>query len=172
MLAVVLTQRAVASIVLGQEEDALWDFHLAQNFFPQVVDTDFTKYHPKTQILAEKALTEGELTSGEYPAELWGERICSNDDPTFLAPESKRKGLQRSYPVGAANAGHDGRVTIFFLLTEDGRLARPLVQSRERFPTIIWGASELARKYEYTPAYCGETPVVSAFTYHVDYRAK
>lgn len=172
VMAVVLTQRAVASIVLGQEDEALWDFHLAQNLHPQVVDTDFTKYHSKTQILAERALSEGELTSGEYPLELWGERICEEDDPTYLAPTSKRRGLQRPYPVGAAAAGHDGRVTIFFLLTEDGRLTRPLVQTKDRFPTIIWGAAELARKHSYTPAYCGETPVVSGFGYHVDYGAR
>ncbi|MDY7094041.1 MAG: hypothetical protein SX243_13820 [Acidobacteriota bacterium] len=169
ILGVVLTQRAVASIVLEREDEALWDFHLAQNLFPQVLETDFTKYHPRTQILAERALSEEELASGEYPAELWGERRCSEDDPTYLAPESKRKGLQRPYPVGADKAGHDGRVTIFFLLTADGRLTRPLVQTKDRFPTIIWGAAELARKHSYTPAYCGETPVVSGFGYHVDY---
>lgn len=171
LLAVVLTQRAVASLLLGEEEEALWDFHLAQNFFPEILETDFTRYHPKAQFLVQNALGERELEEKRHPIELSSGRQCETSDPAYRGPEIRSKAMRR-YPAAARAAGIDGETTVRFLLDEDGDVSRPLVLTPQRFPTLIWAATDHVRRQGFTPAYCGETPIRGTIQYRIDFKTR
>ncbi len=84
--------------------------------------------------------------------------------PTEAVPTTSAKALSRpapTYPPVAARKGIEGEVTVRLRIDETGRVTDAVVVSSEPKGVFDAAALRTARRYRFTPAKKGDTPVAS-----------
>lgn len=158
-------QRAIANANLGNENDALWYWHTAQNLDKSIADTDLAPYGKAAALFASHPLRQpGAVPAGRdvkrspfFASGVTPPRAQARDDvPTVLENTAARD--QYVAPV---------RVEV--IIDAQGRLQQPVVEAPAiHHPAVLYGTLETIRSWSYDPATQDGKPVDCLYEVEMD----
>lgn len=151
LLALAVAEQAVAESGLGNEAEAVWWWHVAQNLNPELRKSTLTAYGPAGVSLGKHRLrTAGEPSEGG-----------------ILPPASQRpQPVERRMPLpppGLVSARALADVEIEVLVLTDGRPVHPVLLSGSDRPGLAYVACESLRHWRFEPARQGRAPVAALY---------
>ena len=153
-LATVLTHKALASAGLGNIDDALWYWYVAQGISPAATKSDLSPFGAAGEFLKRHPFSYAGIPpgSGVSPA-----RILKKVSPAFPSGASTRFGIAGDLVVQIVIDKH-GQATL-------PRIIRPLAA-----PTLSFAALEALKQWQFEPAKRGGEPVPTVFDLTVHYK--
>lgn len=161
-LATVLTYLALAEAGGGDRRAALWDWHTAQQLFPEVTRFDLSKFGDAVKVLAESSLCK--------PEEIRAVRVGAVDDPQALTPPVKLKAPLPRYPE--AKRQHRTQVIVFVqaIVSTEGSVECPTILESKGELTMVLAALQAFKRWRFKPAIYQGEPVPAFYTLTVNFR--
>lgn len=149
-VAMFLMGRAVGAAGLGEEEEALWDWQLAQQLDPRLERWDLEEFGSAGRFLDAHRLRGGARAEPDLPrcAELPG-----------ATPPVKRWAGQPSIPGGARTLRLPARVEIEVAVDTDGAVSWPRIRKAGPLETVTLAVADAMRGWRYAPADRDGVPV-------------
>ena len=143
--------RALAAAGQNRFDEALWDWYVAQNLWPEERRdeiADLSVFGQAGEFLSRHAPREAGEARREGRRD--GKRIYSLEEG--LKPPVRRKGDPPVYPEVLRGQAQEGKVVVEAIVDEDGRLREPVVVQATGEPPLIFASLEALRGWEYEPA--------------------
>lgn len=135
-LAVVISMLAVADAGSGEERDAIWRWHTAQNIYPAIRDVDLVPYGAAGQLLRANLL-------GPRPEK------CAQR-PAGAPPPVITNRVEPIYPEGARQFRQSGIVIVQARFDAQGRAVEPYVL-KTLGASVTYAALDALRRWRYEP---------------------
>ena len=155
--------QAVGSANLGERDEAIWYWHIAQNVDHRIRDKDLAPYGEAGKLLREFPLRR----RGQAPPafKVVDPGICRDCNFPRLA--------ERWSPAIPPNAGkaaeQRGDLQVEIIVDREGRPSHPVVLSRDFHPVAVYGALEALRSMpRFKPAHNYGEPVDTLYKFHLD----
>lgn len=150
-LAGAVARLALAEAGVGQEEEAAWHWHVAQNLDRSVLSMEaLASFGKPGETLARHALRQ----SGAAPA---GLTVLDSEDPQ-VRPGRRTTGAIPKLSPAVANLPAPLTLRLQVVIGTDGRPREPVVLAGS-VPGMIWEVLEGVRSWRYEPARRGEETV-------------
>lgn len=183
LMALASTFRAVAESGRGNDVAALWDFHTARAFVPDLEDVDLSKYGEagtRLEALASKKRDTEPMTLPPPPAKKGkkGKKARKARAAETEEGDSEKNRLRApvrivkkppEYPAGLLGACIEGVVLISSVIGTDGVPNSPQVLRSDGGPVMSYAALEAARQWRFRPARAGNTPISVYFMLSVTF---
>jgi TonB family protein len=158
VLAVPLIQTALAEKGTGDQESAIWHWHMAQTLYPKTAEADLSMFGPPGEFLKENLLSNPRPESCIHEAD-------------GISPPAVVKAIKPRYPEGARQFRESGFLIVHLRVTADGfphepRLVKPLPAP------LSYAALEALRSWRFKPATHDGEPVASSFCLTINYMLK
>jgi TonB family protein len=160
---IALTHKALALAGLGRNDEALWEWHVALNLYPELVKADFSSFGEPGKFL----LSSSELKKPSGMARTSGKPLT----PNMTAPVVKKR-YEPEYPAGARYFGVSGITIVEVVITTDGFVAQPLVLKALPAPTITYATLASLRRWRFEPGTIDGRPVNVIFNVTFNYRLR
>ena len=141
LLAMTATYRAIALSGLGRGDEAVWDWQVAQQLFPDVRQLDLAAFGPAGSYLG--------LHPPRRPAV---ERPDGPPRRGAVEPLVEVAAPAPECPAGQAFHGLSVDVVVQVVVGEDGRPREPLILSSSGEHTLVWATLEALRSWRFEPA--------------------
>ena len=165
VLAELAFHQAAASANLGEKDDAVWFWHMAQNVDPKIRDKDFAPYGEAGKLLREFPLRR----KGQVPPtfrvvrSVYGRRFTRPVVPKDWSPTIPRN-------PGVANE-RSGDVHVELIVDRHGQPHHPVILTPDNHPVLVYGMLESLRTMpRFEPARDSGEPVDSLFKYVISPR--
>jgi TonB family protein len=159
---IALTHKALALAGLGQEDEALWYWHIALNLYPGLAKADLAPYGKPGEFLRSHA-------DLRKPAEI--PRLPYPVTPNITVPVVKKR-VDPKYPIGAQAFAVSGITIVEVLVSRDGKLSSPVVLKELPAPTITYAALEALRRWTFEPATIDGQPTDIIFNVTFNYKLR
>lgn len=154
MLALAVVQQAVAESALGNQEDALWLLHLAQNLDARFRDATLGSYGPAGEELERFRLRQ----LGDPPA-AWPQLPAEG---SFQPPRVLRQKEPKT-PGALARALVAVDVEVEMAVGPDGRVLEPVLLTKPEYPSLAFVVLESLRGWRFEPARASGAAVPALF---------
>ncbi len=175
-----LSRKALAAYGLGEEAEAVWQWQVALQLFPELEKSTlaaygeagaFLKHHPVRksseregyldEMLSEEDLVNLGLTLEpfDFPSE--------PNDVNLILPPKKLKAPSPVFP--RARLGTQALVEIEAIVGLDGAVREPVVIRAEGELTVVYAALDAMRKWTFRPATSNGRPIESLYTLTVHF---
>ena len=142
-IAQTLVIQAIAEANLGQDRDALWHWHSAQNYLDDLPQLELSAYGRANALLAGRSLHD-------QPA--LEERVEIPDDRKGYQEVKIRYSEKPEYPRSLRKSGYEGVVRIQLIIGTGGRAYQPVIKSAGLVPTMAFPALEALSKWQFQAA--------------------
>jgi len=142
LLGVATTYRALAQAGLDRGSEAIWNWQVAQQLFPGVVDLDLSRFGMRAAALKIHSPRERPTDGPPSGAARSGE---------FVPPQRLSSPLP-IFPSGRLFEGLKVDVVVQVIVGVDGRPREPLIVDSLGELTLVWSALEALREWTFTPA--------------------
>ncbi len=151
-LATVLTHRALANAGLGNIDDALWYWYIAQEIYPPAAKSDLSSFGAAGEFLQRHPFSYAGLPpeAGVVPA-----RVLKQVAPTF--------------PAGASRFGA-GDLVVQIVINGQGRPTLPRIIHPLQAPALSLAALEALKRWQFQPARRNGEPVPAVVDLTVHYK--
>lgn len=156
ILSTALVLRALAAVQLGESEEGIWHWQIAQQLFPQVADYrmtaygdagEFLKRHPVRQPIESNAPAEGS------PA---------------IDPPVKIHAPTPDFPRARLDVGHVA-IVAETMIGVDGRMRDPRILQSKGELTLVCETFDTLRRWEFQPARLDGEPVAVLYQLTVNF---
>jgi TonB family protein len=151
MFATALVHKALASAGVGNLDDALWYWYVAQEVSPAVAKMDLAPFG----------------APGEYLA---NHPFAQPDQPVFTTPVKVVKQVPPSFPRGASRFGIQGDLVVQIVVDRNGQPTLPHIVRSLPAPTLSYVALEALRHWRFEPATRNGAAVPAVFNLSVHYK--
>lgn len=151
--------RGIAEAGLGNERDALWDWHLAATLYPPHAELDLRAYGRSAEILSA-------APSASKPPQ--GGAALVDGDGEFTSPKRRISTLPK-YPVAQRLACLAGPVVVQAVIGEDGVPRFPALLTRHEM-VLGFAALDALRDWRFEPARLQGEPVKFTYNLTVNYQ--
>jgi TonB family protein len=153
ILATALTQKALASAGLGNIDDALWYWYVAQEISPSAARSDLSAFGAPGEYLKRHPFSNSQrsIADGATPA-----RIIKQVAPAF--------------PSGASKFGVAGDLIVQIVIDKKGQATLPRIVHPLPAPTLSFVALEALKRWQFAPATRNGEPVPITFDLTVHYK--
>ncbi|MEA2165686.1 MAG: periplasmic protein TonB [Thermoanaerobaculia bacterium] len=153
ILATTLTHKALASAGLGNIDDALWYWYVAQEISPAASKSDLSAFGAPGEYLQRHPFSNSQRSTsdGATPA-----RIIKQVVPSF--------------PSGASRFGVAGDLVVQIVIDKKGQATLPRIVHPLPAPTLSYVALEALRRWQFAPATRNGAPVSITFDLTVHYK--
>lgn len=153
MLATALTHKALANAGLGNVDDALWYWSIAQGIYPAIVKSDLSTFGAPGEFLKRHPFSTADTTAGK------------RDTPARVV-----KQVMPRFPQAASRFGIAGDLVVQIVIDRNGqptlpRIIRPLPAS-----TMSFIALEALKHWQFAPARHNGEPVPMLYDLTVHYK--
>lgn len=166
LLATAAFLRGLAEAGLGNERDAIWDWHIATNLHPDFVTSDFSNYRQAGELFVrlQKEAQERSAREDQQVDPAKGEAHHEEATPRYLSePNITRPERIRSkapkYPFAKRVACLEGPVIVQLIIDRQGIPQRPKVLTDLDQPIFAFAALDNFRTWRFKPATLSEKPV-------------
>lgn len=158
LLTVPLIQIALAEEGLGDHDDAIWHWHMAQTLYPKAAESDLSMFGDPGAVLQKNILANPNPESCVRPKD--GQ------------PRAKvSKTVDPKYPEGARLFRARGIVIIDLIIRKDGSVAEPRVVKPLPSP-LTYAALEAIRTWRFLPSEVDGKAIESTFCLTINYKLK
>lgn len=154
-----VTHKALAHAGLGQKDDALWYWHVVLGLYPSFAESDLTMFGEAGKFLAENRKVR-EKTEVKDPKPL---------KPNSTPPKV-RKRVEPKWPRGAHYFGTSGRIVLEMIITKEGTVTAPRIESALPAPTLSYSALEAVRQWRFEPGKIDGEPVDVIFNLTINFK--
>ncbi|MEA2238360.1 MAG: periplasmic protein TonB [Thermoanaerobaculia bacterium] len=151
-LATVLTHKALASAGLGNIDDALWYWYIAQAISPAAAKSDLSAFGAAGEYLKRHPFSYAGIPAG-----------------TGVAPARVLKQFAPSFPSGASRFGA-GDLVVQIVIDRKGQPTLPRIIHPLPAPTLSFAALEALKRWQFQPATRNGEPVPAVFDLTVHYK--
>ena len=158
LLAELACYQAVASANLGQRDEAIWYWHMAQNIDRKIRQKDLTPYGDAGELLREFPLRDGGTAPPSFQVvePIAGRFVHAAKDPGWAPEVPYNQGAQDERP---------GDVHIELIVDRHGQPHHPVILAYQH-PVVVYGLLEALRTMpRLKPARDSGEPVASLFKY-------
>jgi TonB family protein len=151
-LATVLTHKALASAGLGNIDDALWYWYIAQAISPAAAKTDLAGFGAAGEYLKRHPFSYAGIPPG-----------------TGVVPARVLKQFAPAFPAGASRFGA-GDLVVQIVIDKKGQPTLPRIIRPLPAPTLSFAALEALKRWQFQPAKRNGEPVPMVFDLTVHYK--
>jgi len=153
LFATALTHKAIANAGLGNVNDALWYWYIAQEISPAGAKTDLSEFGAPGEFLKRHPFSNAEMPvrGGVTPA-----RVVKQVLPKF--------------PAGASRFGVAGDLVVQIIIDRNGRPTLPRIVRALPAPTLSFVALEALRHWQFEPGRSNGQPISMPFDLTVHYK--
>jgi len=153
LFAVALTHKALANAGLGNVNEALWYWYIAQEISPAGAKTDLSEFGPAGEFLKRHPFsnTETPVRGSVTPA-----RVVKQVLPKF--------------PLGASRFGIAGDLVVQIVIDRNGQPTLPRIVRALPAPTLSFVALEALRHWQFEPGRSNGQPISMPFDLTVHYK--
>ncbi len=169
-MGLVLMHRALAQAGRGARRDALWDWHVALNFNPRLLDEDLSQLGDPGNYLRRnplRTLRQHESGSTDEDGDQGPYLILGRVDPPKV-----RKRPQPSFPRGASYFKVEGPIVLQLIITKEGEAIQPVILRDLDVATLSFSALEAVRRWKFSPAHLDAEPVPVFYNMTVNYHLR
>ncbi len=164
VLGMAVYERAIAEIGLGETEDGLWDWYVAQSLDPRIQRFDLGAYGEVGSMLSNHRIDpKRREASTEKPAD-----EAKSESSQVSRPEILKKTIPE-FPRGMRVICGEGRVVIESMIDEQGRVTEPSVLEAPGGPLFLFAAFEAIREWRFKPAMFEGKPVKVFYVLSVNF---
>ncbi|MEM7479846.1 MAG: energy transducer TonB [Acidobacteriota bacterium] len=165
MIGLLLTLRALAEAGQDQQTDALWSWHLAQQFEPNLARVDLSEFGSPSELLSQHRIVPTEESEGESDESANEE---AQEVREFTPPKVSKAPVK--FPRGARWDQQAGQVMVLVTIEEDGALSNPKILESLPNPALTLNALEAMKAtWGFKPAEVDGKPVASYYNLQVNY---
>jgi len=153
LFATALTHKAIANAGLGNVNDALWYWYIAQEISPAGAKTDLSEFGAPGEFLKRHPFSNAEMPvrGGVTPA-----RVLRQVLPKF--------------PPGASRFGVGGDLIVQIIIDRNGQPTLPRIVRALPAPTLSFVALEALRHWQFEPGRSNGQPISMPFDLTVHYK--
>ena len=153
LFATALTHKAIANAGLGNVNDALWYWYIAQEISPAGAKTDLSEFGAPGEFLKRHPFSNAEMPvrGGVTPA-----RVVKQVLPKF--------------PAGASRFGVAGDLVVQIIIDRNGQPTLPRIVRALPAPTLSFVALEALRHWQFEPGHSNGQPISMPFDLTVHYK--
>jgi len=153
LFATALTHKAIANAGLGNVNDALWYWYIAQEISPAGAKTDLSEFGAPGEFLKRHPFSNAEMPvrGGVTPA-----RVVKQVLPKF--------------PAGASRFGVAGDLVVQITIDRNGQPTLPRIVRALPAPTLSFVALEALRHWQFEPGRSNGQPISMPFDLTVHYK--
>jgi len=153
LFATALTHKAIANAGLGNVNDALWYWYIAQEISPAGAKTDLSEFGAPGEFLKRHPFSNAEMPvrGGVTPA-----RVLRQVLPKF--------------PPGASRFGVGGDLIVQIIIDRNGQPTLPRIVRALPAPTLSFVALEALRHWQFEPGHSNGQPISMPFDLTVHYK--
>jgi len=153
LFATALTHKAIANAGLGNVNDALWYWYIAQEISPAGTKTDLSEFGAPGEFLKRHPFSNAEMPvrGGVTPA-----RVVKQVLPKF--------------PAGASRFGVAGDLVVQITIDRNGQPTLPRIVRALPAPTLSFVALEALRHWQFEPGRSNGQPISMPFDLTVHYK--
>ena len=151
--ATILTHKALASAGLGNIDDALWYWYIAQQIDPQIAGKDLTSFGAAGEYLKRHPMTAADPALG---AGATAPHVLKQVIPTF--------------PAGASRFALGADLVVQVTVDKNGTPTLPHIIHGLPAPALSYVALEALKRWKFQPATRHGEPVASVFNLQVHYK--
>jgi TonB family protein len=153
MFATALVHKALANAGLGNVDDALWYWYIAQEISPNLAKSDLSAFGAPAEFLTRHPLSTADVAMG-----------------VGVAPATVLEQVKPKFPAGASRFGIAGDLAVQVVIDGKGQPTLPKIVHALPAPTLSFVALEALRHWRFKPATHNGEPVSSVFNLKVHYK--
>jgi TonB family protein len=153
LFAVALTHKALAHAGLGNINEALWYWYIAQEISPAGARTDLSEFGPAGEFLKRHP-----FSAAEMPVR------------GSVTPARVVKQVLPKFPPGASRFGIAGDLVVQIIIDRNGQPTLPRIVRALPAPTLSFVALEALRHWQFEPGRSNGQPISMPFDLTVHYK--
>jgi len=160
--AIALGHKALALAGLGQNDDAIWFWHMAVNIYPDLERADLSMFGAPAEFLKKHPLPP------PHPA-----MLCLPEDlpvPANCRAPVVVNRVQPRYPEGARLSRVRGKTVVDCVIDKTGTVRDVRLKQALPAPTLSYAAMQAIHQWRFKPATLDDRPVDVFFTLTVNFK--
>jgi TonB family protein len=153
LFATALTHKALASAGLGNVNDALWYWYIAQAISPAGAKTDLSEFGAAGEFLKRHPFSNAEMP------------VRGSVTPARVVKQVLPK-----FPAGASKFGIAGDLVVQIIIDRNGQPTLPRIVRALPAPTLSFVALEALRHWQFEPGRSNGQPISMPFDLTVHYK--
>jgi hypothetical protein len=166
LLARTAIMRALALAGQERKDEALWQWHVACQLFPNFAKTDLSRYGASGELLQSHPPREPSLSECKI------RQVADDDcDATIVEPKIRSR-PQPKFPRAQASRVEKVVVVAEAIIGKDGHVRWPALVATEGELPFVYAVFEAMQRWEFEPALKDGEPVSVYFTLTVTFKGK
>lgn len=163
--AVAVTHEALALAGLGKEEEAIWQWQMAQNIYPDIAQSDLSMFGAPAELLKQHPLLPARANDVPHV----GQKLEGGG--TVAAPVIVSR-VEPKFPLGARSFGVSGIIILESRISDTGEIHSMRVLKALPSPTLTYAAMDAVRKWKFRPGTLDGKPVEVLFNLTINFKLR